>query len=64
VAVDSKARNGRARGDGAVCFVVDTSGVCELADVALVALGGSYSWRDETFVEAICAAMLRVGETG
>jgi len=54
---DSKARNGRARGIGAVCFVFDTSGVSELADFVLVALGGSY---DGTF----CAAMLRIGETG
>lgn len=69
----SKARNGRARGDGAVCVIVGMSGVCELADWCLLddwiedALEGLYLWygsRDEICDEANCSAMLRVGETG
>lgn len=48
-ALDSKARNGRARGDGAVA-VLATSGVWELADWCLPddwtddALDGLYLW--------------------
>jgi len=33
---DSNARNGRARGEGAVCFVGGTSGVWELTDWCLL----------------------------